>query len=152
MARKSGSSTKKNNLGVDLCQHLWYNRKRNRNDAVNINPLIGDQIMERLKLTPKQFAAVEWALGAMPDYWCTESGAWGRGEPTVYSEDEIPYIVDKTLVLSSVAEINEDLRYRLDDEDLIVWGVDLERHESALRPIRRLVKQIKEMEYDIPRI
>ena len=108
--------------------------------------------MERLNLTPKQFEAVEWAIAVMPDHWCTESGAWGRGEPTVYSEDKIPYIVDKTLVLSSVVDINEDLLYRLDTQlyDMTNDDWDDRQHKLAYRPIQKLVDQIKEMGYENP--
>jgi hypothetical protein len=107
--------------------------------------------METIKLTPKQFEAVEWALDVMPEHWCTEDGCYGR-DGELYSEDKVPYIVDKTLVLSSVVEINEDLLYRLDTQlyDMTNDDWDDKQAELAYRPIQKLVDKMKDMGYENP--
>lgn len=81
--------------------------------------------MPQITLTKAQWDWVEWALGAMPDFWCTSEGAEERlGENEtdlkVYSEDDLPKLEGRVLTLSSVHEINTDLLYRLE-----VQAVDL---------------------------
>lgn len=31
-----------------------------------------------------------WTLDPMWDYWCTEDGAWERGEDAIYYENQLP--------------------------------------------------------------
>lgn len=76
-----------------------------------------------MKLTPIEADLVAWAIDPMRDMWCTEEGAFGRGEETVYAEAALPTLTPdyrgldgKTpaeLQLSAVAEINDDLEYRI---------------------------------------
>lgn len=68
-----------------------------------------------VKLTAKQAKHVEWALGAMDDYWTTESEAYAR-DGKVYPVSALPRLEGATLTLSEVDEINDDLLYRLEEQ------------------------------------
>jgi hypothetical protein len=81
---------------------------------------------KHVKLTLQQAEQVEWALGAMDDYWTSESEAIGRDGP-VYPESALPHLAPlvgprgpaktaKLLILSDVEEINDDLLYRLEEQ------------------------------------
>ena len=68
-----------------------------------------------VKLTKRQASVVEWALDPMDDYWCSESGAWGRDGP-IHPESDLPKLQGLILTLSNVDDINDDLLYRLEDQ------------------------------------
>lgn len=65
-----------------------------------------------LKLTKKQAEIVSWAIEPMHDYWCTEAGADERDGP-MYDVSDLPVLCRRTLTLSTVRDINEDLVYRI---------------------------------------
>ena len=111
-------------------------------------------------VTPKQASAVEWALDVMQEHWCTESGAEERHDPyenveyKFYPESYLPRVDGKTLVLSPVKEINEDLIYRIGTQlyDMTLDADDYASRggaaESAYRPIGRLVDKIVELGFE----
>lgn len=100
--------------------------------------------MPRDYLTKKQLELVEWALGPMADFWCTEEGAYER-DGEVYQESDLPRIQFGQLFLSTVEEINEDLLYRLEEQlpDMASQDVgnatpgDAKRAKDAARIIRK---------------
>jgi hypothetical protein len=78
----------------------------------------------RVKLTLAQAEQVQWALDAMADFWCSETGAHERGGE-VHSESDLPLLgpcqgargpqkTARILALSTADEINSDLLYRLE--------------------------------------
>lgn len=80
----------------------------------------------KVKLTLQQAEQVEWALGAMDDYWTTEDEAEARGGP-VYPASALPRLeahqgsrgptkTARTLILSPIDDINDDLLYRLEEQ------------------------------------
>lgn len=73
-----------------------------------------------VKLTLAQKDAVEWALGAMEDYWCSECEAEARNGEVIPTES-LPFLsphkqTSFLLTLSDVDEVNEDLLYRLGEQ------------------------------------
>jgi hypothetical protein len=74
----------------------------------------------RVKLTLQQADQVEWALGPMEDFWCTDEGAHERGDRK-YPANHLPILIpdgdrktSKILELSQNDDINSDLLYRLE--------------------------------------
>lgn len=114
-----------------------------------------------LYVTPVQREAVEHAFGAMQDYWgvpCERDkvptddaeGVIGN-DYTVPEGAKMPYLLGKTLVLSTWHEINDDLAYRVGEQyvdvldDLVDCGEMTEqtagRHATLLRAIGKEIRK-----------
>ena len=76
-----------------------------------------------IALTKAERKWVEWALDVMGDHWCTDNGAWERGDPEtgelgpVYDDADLPRLERGGLVVAHVpAPIVGDLLYRLEEQ------------------------------------
>jgi hypothetical protein len=67
-------------------------------------------------ITPAEKIWAEWAIDPMFDYWCSEEGAWDRGEDEVYDISDLPRVQGNSLTLSNILDINEDLFFRLKEQ------------------------------------
>jgi hypothetical protein len=76
-----------------------------------------------IKITKFQADAVEWALGAMDDYW--DGSGHGRLLGPA-GPDELPRLDGTTLLLSHRDDIADDLAYRVGDQ-----LVDMTRAEAG---------------------
>ena len=74
-----------------------------------------------IKITKFQADAVEWALGAMDEYW---DGSEHDGDAA--GPDDLPRLDGTTLLLSHRDDIAEDLAYRVGDQ-----LVDMTRAEAG---------------------
>lgn len=103
---------------------------------------------KQIKLTKYEAEQVEWALGAMGEYWTTPDGAYER-DGALYDESDLPYLTTLDgarflndprhcgaqkyyLILSNVEEINDDLEYRI-SEQLAEISHDCEDRMETMR-------------------
>ena len=101
-----------------------------------------------ISLTPGELNWAEWAIDPMWEYWCTEEGAWERGEDTIFEESELPKLNGSILILSDIPEINEDLLYRTEEQSYNVCQTDAisEQQVSArYRSANSLSQKIRQM-------
>lgn len=68
-----------------------------------------------MKLTPSETDLVDWALDPMRESWCTENGCYER-DGAMYQEGDLPTLDGDELTLSAVADINDDLEYRITEQ------------------------------------
>lgn len=107
----------------------------------------------RVKLTLQQAEQVEWAIGPMSDFWCTESGAEDRSGK-VLPESDMPAIMadgtrktSRVLVLSPNSDVNSDLLYRLEVQlqDMTSSGGDAKAARNAAYRIRHRSPVLNEL-------
>ncbi len=118
-----------------------------------------------IKLTDWQKESVEWAFGAMDDYWgggCKAGESPGPdgeviidGDYTIPPDAHMPYLDGNTLFLSNWNEINDDLCYRVSEQlvDMVLdqSGMtysDREANAKALS-LRQLGDKIKDIIIEI---
>lgn len=99
-----------------------------------------------IQITPAEASWAEWAIDPMFDYWCTESGAYERGEDFIYEKTDLPIIIGNTLKISGIPDINEDLLYRLEEQAPSVSKTDsnsTQQEASRSRAALSLAKKIR---------
>jgi hypothetical protein len=119
-------------------------------------------VTSKIHLTPAKRDHVEWAFGAMFDYWgaACEPGAAPDPAAEGVTENELevpegatmPYLDGDTLVLSTWAEINDDLAQRIgqqlpdmaDNAACVGGGLSPQRAASVVRSAHDLAASIRE--------
>ncbi len=99
-------------------------------------------------MTPSEKKWAEWAIDPMIDYWCSQEGAWERGEDNVYSINELPRIEGNVLYLSNISEINEDFLYRIEEQAQHVCETDASSNQqisARYKPALLLAKKIRKV-------
>lgn len=119
-----------------------------------------------ITLTPTEREHVEWAFGAMHDYWgatcepreTPDASAEGvtENEFTVPEGATMPFLTGHVLTLSTWDEVNDDLRYRVEEQlpDMIdsVKGEDqmspqrASAHTAACASFGRKIREAMEAE------
>jgi hypothetical protein len=93
-----------------------------------------------IPMTAGEMKWAEFALVPMPEFWCTEEIAFER-DGELYSEDQLPRIEGRNLILSDVFEINEDFLYRIEEQpETMGWIGESKQH---LRPARNLAEKVR---------
>jgi hypothetical protein len=93
-----------------------------------------------IPMTAGEMKWAEFAIGPMDEFWCTEEIAFER-DGELYSEDKLPRIEGRNLILSDVAEINEDFLYRIEEQPQTMgWIGEPKQH---LRPATNLANKIR---------
>lgn len=103
-------------------------------------------MVRTINLTPTEREHVEWAFGAMADYWGApcEAGETPDADAEGITENEyvipegatMPFLSDNKLTLSTWHEVNDDLLYRIaemlpDMADNAIGNVDMSRQRAT---------------------
>lgn len=68
----------------------------------------------KVTLTKSEKDLIEWAIDPTRDMWCTEDGAYGRGEETIYDETDLPRFDGMVLISDHTPDdIMDDIEYRI---------------------------------------
>jgi spore coat polysaccharide biosynthesis predicted glycosyltransferase SpsG len=105
------------------------------------------QFSIQIQMTPAELDWADWAIDPEWEYWCTEDGAWERGEDEIYTEQQIPQINGNILILSDIYDINEDLLYRLEEQAHDVSQTDADSGQqinARYRSAKNLSSKIRE--------